>query len=86
MPVRKYFSEFGLNMLASHFWLIQQDSLLHLNNRDDFNEDPPHVYMIVRQPRILLDPDSFLIDGQVMRASFKVQDKNNFRKGEFRLT
>lgn len=86
MAVRKYFSEFGLNMLASRFWLVQQDSLFHLKELDEFSEDPPHIYMIVRQPRVLLDPESFQIDGQLMKADFKVQDKNRFRKGEFRLT
>ncbi|MBW4622183.1 MAG: hypothetical protein KME17_22870 [Cyanosarcina radialis HA8281-LM2] len=86
MAIRKYFSEFGINMLARRFWLLQEDSLSHLNEYDEFNEDPPHIYMIVRQPRVSLEPESFLIDGQFMRAKFKVQTKNDFRKGEFMLT
>jgi hypothetical protein len=72
-------------MLASHMWLVQQCYIEELDKSGEFKEDPPHIYMIARQPRVLLDPHSFKINDNLMKVCFKVQQEDTFKVGELRL-
>lgn len=54
MTLRKYISEFGLNMVNGACQLLQQE---HLYLIDQAGIDP-HIYVIGRRPRIMLNPQS----------------------------
>ena len=62
MTSRKYRSEFGLNIFGNFNCLLQQSDLCYLDQDDGFHafkENPCHIYMICRRPRVTFEPDDF---------------------------
>jgi len=83
MAQRKYMSEFGVSMFGTLCVLLQQEQLDELSG-DLFNEEEPcHIYMIGRRPRIALDPDSLLFTNQTIEGRFLLQHGNKFESHEF---
>lgn len=74
MSQRKYFSEFGLNMVNGYRMLLQQE---HLSLVDQTGIEP-HIYIVARRPRITLDPTSFKITDEKVTGCFKKQIKDKF--------
>ena len=52
MPVRKYRSEFGLDISLNGMWLLQLEHLNDLENEDSFKNNPAHIYLVARQPKV----------------------------------
>ncbi|NWJ53052.1 MAG: hypothetical protein HXX14_19540 [Bacteroidetes bacterium] len=79
MHSRKYVSEFGLNMHLTHTLVLQQDELKMVGKYNYFNADNPcHIYLICRRPRILIDPDHFFVNKEKIVFAFKVQRQSSF--------
>lgn len=85
MTIRKYLTEFGLHMRASNIYIVQQDTLEILNEleisdeNEKFQINPCHIYMITRQPRIILDTESSKIEGQFIKGRLKIQQKDTYK-------
>ena len=71
MAVRKYISEFGLNMVNGACLLLQQE---HLDQIDHAGIDP-HIYVIGRRPRITLNPQSVKVQPDRISGEFLKQVK-----------
>jgi len=84
MSVRKYITEFGLRMNTSRMWLLHQDQLENLKNSDEFKIDPPHIYVVVRQPKVSIDT-VFYINDEILRISFNIQQQDTLRTESFRV-
>lgn len=78
-PVRKYLSEFGLNMVSGYLLLLQQERLSAI---DDAGIEP-HIYMIGRRPRIMLDPDSVRITESRVTGMFRKQIRDSVEEIPF---
>lgn len=74
MAIRKFMSEFGLNMMVDYLFILQQD---HLNIFDDIGIEP-HIYLIGRRPRIFLNPESLKITINRVIGEFRKQIKDNY--------
>lgn len=74
MSQRKYFSEFGLNMLNGVQLLLQQEDLDQI---DQIGMEP-HIYMICRRPRITLVPDSVRFTENKVAGEFRKQIKDQY--------
>jgi hypothetical protein len=72
MAERKFFSEFALNMLAELKLLIQQEDLASLKEQKVFKENPCHIYMIGRRPRISLNPATFRVTESTISGELRV--------------
>lgn len=71
MALRKYISEFGLNMVNGACLLLQQE---HLDQIDQAGIDP-HIYVIGRRPRIMLNPHSVKVQPDRISGEFLKQVK-----------
>jgi len=73
--IRKYISEFGINMVGGPSAVLQQD---HLDSEDlasAFNEEHPcHIYMVCRRPRVTIKPQSIAFADGTFSGLVTVQD------------
>lgn len=59
--------------------VMQSDDFDLLSQAGVFNDNQPcHIYMICRRPRITLDKDSFKFNGESIDLTFKIQNKEGF--------
>lgn len=54
--MRKFMSEFAVNMVGGPAALIQQEDLDSSEVENMFSENPCHIYMICRRPRMYIEP------------------------------
>lgn len=85
MPVRKYFTEFGLNMVSTFGALLQQDHLDKLETGGLYSTYPCHIYMITRRPRIMLDPASVTFEEEWVSGTFNLQKGISLEPHEFKV-
>ena len=79
MKQRKYISEFALNMHMTHDMLLQQDDLNKVGQMEYFDENNPcHIYIICKRPRIILNPQDFKIENGKIILPFQIQRQNKF--------
>jgi len=86
MSVRKFATEFSVNMVGLCVLVLQQDDFGMLENpavRERLEEDPCHIYMIGRRPRIIFDPDVFKISNDTISGCFLVQRGMQFDRYVF---
>jgi hypothetical protein len=83
MPVRKYFTEFAINMVGTAA-ILQQDAL---NDPELMKKLPPdlsyHIYMITRRPRIAFDPSSLKLTDDSFSGVFTIQRGSTFDRQSF---
>ena len=65
--MRKFLTEFAVNMVGGPSALLQQDDLTNEEVLKRFSNDPCHIYMICRRPRISILPE----DAQFTASSFE---------------
>lgn len=75
-PMRKYATEFAVNVIGNAVLLTQQQNLnvtetTEFINR--FGDTPCNIYMVCRRPRICIDPDSFSKTDHTISLDFLVQ-------------
>ncbi len=86
MTIRKYISEFALNMHLTHTMVLQQDDLKRVGEFNYFTADNPcHIYFICRRPRILIDTEKFIVDKDKLVFAFKIQRQDTFENIEFEI-
>ena len=85
MPVRKYFTEFGLNMVSTFSALLQQDHLDKLEASGFDDTYPCHIYMVTRRPRVMLDPTSVLFEEKWVSGTFNIQKGIRLEAHEFKV-
>jgi hypothetical protein len=83
MAIRKYLSEFGLNMFGEMKVLAQQDGLGVIKESGIGSKYPFHIYMVGRRPRITLNPNSIEIDDKIIKCQFQIQRGNTFEPHTF---
>lgn len=83
MAIRKYLTEFGLNMLGTYNVLLQQDQLDRLEPGGFDSTHPCHIYMVARRPRITLDPASIKFEEETFNGIFNIQRGNSLESHEF---
>lgn len=69
MVIRKFFSEYGLNMFLRKKVVLQQDGLAQIADMGIAH----HIYLICRRPRIWLDPKSVVFTKERATGKFKKQ-------------
>jgi hypothetical protein len=67
---RQYISEFALNMFGDASFLLQQDDLHKIYENPTFKKNPCHIYMILRRPRIGIEPNGILITDDHISGRF----------------
>ena len=84
--MRKYLSEFGINMFGVCPALLQQDSLNDARFASLLPQDTPyHIYMITRRPRMGWEEDSLHIDAQALSGIFTIQRGSSIERRPFQL-
>jgi hypothetical protein len=83
MSVRKYITEFGLQMRASKVYLLQQDHLETLKDLDEFQGAPSHIYIIASLPKITIDSQSYYLDDKFYSLKFNIQKQNSYTHETF---
>lgn len=73
MSIRKYFSEFGLNMFSEALFMMQQDQLKTF----DGVENPVHIYFICTRPRISLDVNTLKFLEGTSEGSFLYKENGD---------
>ncbi|TXT38798.1 MAG: hypothetical protein FD138_255 [Planctomycetota bacterium] len=86
MTVRKYMSEFAVNMQASQVLVMPPTYLEHLS--DEYFRPPYqcHIYGIARRPRLMFNPESLVITPEVIRGTVVAQrrEKDDYYDFEVR--
>ena len=72
--MRKYITEFAINMLCTSKHLLQQGDFDYINKRIKPNSQPCHIYIIGRRPKIIFNPKEFVFSQDIVRGSFNVQN------------
>lgn len=76
--MRKYISEFGLNVYTSYKTIIPVE---HLSKVD--NDAKYHIYMILSTPRVVIQKDSLEVENDGI--SFSLTQINNGEEKEYRI-
>jgi hypothetical protein len=73
--IRKYISEFGLNMVGGPSAVLQQDYLASEDLGKIFDQEHPcHIYMVCRRSRVMIRPDSVGFADGTFRGVVTIQD------------
>jgi hypothetical protein len=86
MTVRKFRSEFALNLYGDFNLLLQQSDFEYLGKDNrflPFEENPCHIYMICRRPRFAFEPDAFRITPGEIAGSIRVHLGDRFERLPF---
>lgn len=68
-------------MHMTHDMLLQQDDLHKVGKMGYFNADNPcHIYLICKRPRITLNPKDFKIENGKILLPFQIQRQDRFEK------
>jgi len=78
-PKRKP-TEFAINMCCSGFMLVQQEHILHPSVSEFFGDDIPHIYFVIKRPRVSFIPDTFTLTEQFLEIDYQIKDKGNIKK------
>ncbi|HEY0757701.1 MAG TPA: hypothetical protein VGD59_00415 [Acidisarcina sp.] len=76
-PPRKYVTEFAINMVGLGVVLLTQEyfsSLETLAVAQRLSENPCHIYIIARRPRVLFDADAFVVDSDSISGRYLLQE------------
>lgn len=82
---KKYPTEFSINMFGNLCILAQQNELKELEHSDFNEENPCHIYIIARRPRIMIDPSSIKFEGELIYGQFLIQDGKEIISEKFVL-
>ncbi len=74
MPTRKYISEFGLNMVNMNRVILQQGDFSQLDGTDF----EPHIYFVMRRPKITLIPESVIFTNSTVSGRFNKQIRDTY--------
>ena len=85
MTIRKYFTEFGLNMVSTFSALLQQEHLDKFESAGFDSTSPCHIYMVTRRPRVLLEPTTVVFEDDWVSGTFSVQKGMRFESHKFRV-
>jgi len=86
MTIRKYRSEFALNVYGNFNLLLQQsdfDDLEKANGFHGFEENPCHIYMICRRQRITFDPDAFRVTPGTIAGAIGIHCRDKVERFPF---
>jgi hypothetical protein len=85
MSVRKYLSEFAVNMQANQVLVLLPTYLEQLS--DEYFKPPYqcHIYGIARRPRVMFDPESLVITPQAIRGTVVAQRRGKPEKYDFEV-
>lgn len=74
-------TEFAINMYCSILALLHQENLDHESIKELFKDQPPHIYFVVKRPRITFLPETFSITNEFIEIDYQVQRQQTFTKG-----
>jgi hypothetical protein len=84
--MRKFISEFAVNMVGGPHALLQQEDLENNQLRELFNEECPcHIYMICRRPRISIQPEDVRFTDRTFEGHITIQDGATVHKEPFSM-
>lgn len=83
---KKYQTEFCVNSFGSLCVLAQQDGLRKLEQSGFNEENPCHIYMIARRPRIMIDPTSIRIERDYIYGQFLIQEGGEITSEKFAIS
>ena len=84
LPIKKP-TEFAINMHCTVLGLLQQENLEHKSVKELFQNYPPHIYFVVKRPRITFIPESFSITDDFVEIDYQVQEQQNFIKRHLKV-
>jgi hypothetical protein len=70
-------------MFGTYKVLLQQDHIDRLENGGFDSTHPCHIYMVMRRPRIMLDPDSIKFEEKTISGAFNIQKGNSLEPHTF---
>lgn len=73
-PKRKP-TEFAINMIGSGYMLAQQEHLLLTSITEFFRDETPHIYFVVKRPRVSFIPDTFQLTEEFLEIDYQFQEK-----------
>ena len=77
--MRKYLTEFALNMFCTHKTLLQQQDFDYLEHQPEIDNHSYHIYIIGRRPKIIFNPKEFHFSQDIVHGSFDVINETNNR-------
>ena len=83
----KYYSQFAINMYLSSYQFLQQTELSTYGKvqKTFTDRNPCNIYFIVKRPRISLDPDYFVIEGNSIKFKYYIHIQDTKHTRYFRL-
>jgi len=85
MTKRKYITEFALSASGYFTMILQQENLKTIANSPFSEEQPCHIYMVARRPRIMLDPSTIIVRNGVIEGDLKIQRQAVQETRSFRI-
>lgn len=82
MSIRKYYTEFALTMVSDCPLLLQQGelkSIAEICGKQHLIDNPYHIYMIARRPRIRFQPNSLTIQNNILTGVFEIEKKGVYK-------
>jgi hypothetical protein len=81
--MRKFMSEFAVNMVGGPHALVQQEDLTHNSVAGLFADHPCHIYMICRRPRLSIRPEDVTFTSAALEGSLTIQNGPEVQKQRF---
>src|SRR6266567_2651544 len=81
--MRKFISEFAVNMVGGPHALVQQEDLDHEVIQQGFADHPCHIYMICRRPRITIRPEDVKFTASTFEGYVTIQNGEELKKEPF---
>lgn len=82
-PKRKP-TEFAINMICSGYMLAQQEHLTQSVIKKFFGDQIPHIYFIVRRPRVSFIPSTFSLTKDFLEIDYQYREKGIIRTSHFK--
>ena len=83
--MRKFLTEFAVNMVGGPSALIQQDDLTNEEVARRFSSVPCHIYMICRRPRISILPEEVHFTSSSFEGLVTISNGAEVKKERFRI-
>jgi len=82
-PKRKP-TEFAINMICSGYMLAQQEHLTQSIIKKFFGEKVPHIYFIIKRPRVSFIPNTFKLTKDFVEIDYQFKENEIVKKSHFK--
>ena len=79
-------TEFAINMICSGYMLALQEHLTLPTITKFFGDETPHIYFIIKRPRVSFIPDTFNLTEEFLEIDYQFQEKGVVKKYHFKTS